>query len=193
MTEHAHLHDRRIEQTSHPRKEPPRMKRFLYMLLAAAVAGAAPAPLAAEAIDLENSAEFSEILEDGRDSRQATGAGAQASMVLVRPLTDDEPLKCDGWGEALIVDRGTPHVASMRAISGTADRGDIASAHLLAAALRHAWDRGDLQVEIDSQLPLEDIAGICQRNRFLYLRTIQRDGRPIHRFVADLYTAQLRA
>jgi hypothetical protein len=110
----------------------------------------------------------------------------------VRPLTDDEPLGGDDLRDSLIVDRGTPHVATMRAISGSADRGDIASVHLLGAALRHAWDRGDLQVEIDSQLPLEDIAGICQRNRFLYLRTIQRDDRPIHRFISDIYTAQSR-
>ena len=165
------------------------MKRFLYILLAAAVAGASPAPFAAEAIDIVEDVEgISEVLEDSGESRPGSGGGVQAAGVIVRPIADDEILSDADAGRFLIVDRSRPNVAAVRTGGGFGADGNAAPAHLLNAALRDSWELGDLAVEIESPLAFEDIASICQRNRFLYLRTINRDGRAIHRFLADLYT-----
>ncbi|MCI0365399.1 MAG: hypothetical protein L0Y44_15875 [Phycisphaerales bacterium] len=165
------------------------MRRFLYLLLAAAVSGVAPSPVPVEATDPDGSEDAIGLVESGSHGRRGSGGSALGSKVVVRPLKpNDTTVDDQGVIESLIVDRSTPQVAVISSVATASGVDEAGRAQLLSAALKDSTRRGDLKVTIDSPLALECLTKLCFENRFIYSRTIARDGRHRHEFLADLYS-----
>ena len=152
------------------------MKRFLYLLLAAAVS--APSPVPVEATDLDGSEDAIGLIDSGSYGRRGSGGSVLGSKIVVRPLKPNDTT-VDGQGvvDSLIVDRSTPQVALISSVATAGGADEVGRAHLLSAALRDSAQRGDLKVTIDLPLALERLTKLCFENRFIYSRTIARDGR----------------
>lgn len=171
------------------------MNRFLYLLLAAATfTGSAPVSIDTTS-DIDDD-DVPGIIESSHRIRNGPPAPAKTA-VIVLPLRDEDQavVPLPGVIDSLIVDHADAHVAVIHSSPDPARHdqrdGDVAAADLLITALRDAWHRGDLKVLIDLALPLERVTSICNANRFLYSRTVVRDGRRMHEFLADLYSMQM--
>lgn len=166
------------------------MKRFLYLLIAAAVSGGAPA-FSVDSMDAatEVDEDAPGLVDTSSEVRRGPGTVANDAMVVVQPW--DPGRATPRWKDvraSLVVDRSVRDTAVIRT-RGDAGRGASSRlARLLAKALRDAWDHGDLKVVIESPIPLPELTRLCTDTRFVYERTVEHGGRQAHEFLADLYT-----
>lgn len=170
------------------------MRRLLYLLLAAAsFTGAAPiSPF--DTADLDGDDDAPGIIDSTHRARQGVSSnGLHAGVVVLPLMSDDEELirRPEGVAGSLVVDRSDGQIAVIRSVGHDKDDAHAGPTQLLHSALRDAQMRGDLKVVIDLPLPLEHVKSVCDANQFTYSRTVNRGGRSMHEFIADLYTARL--